>query len=124
MANADVYRLYDNDGYLVYVGISQDTRLRFAQHRRSGRFWNRVTYATVMSYDSRWIAEAVEAYVIANEGPIFNVDPGSIEARANAMSDKNPRTWGHELAYVEFPITTSREGQRAYQIDQAGVLAL
>jgi len=124
MSNADVYRLYNDDGYLVYVGISADTRLRFQQHRRKSAFWQQVTYATVISYDSRWVAEAVEAYAIANEGPIFNIDPGSIEARDNAMSSHDMRTWGHELAYVEFPITTSKEGQRAHQIDQAGVLAL
>lgn len=68
-----VYRQYDDQGVLLYVGISTDLLTRRRSHiKRSA--W--VEFASVESsvwYDSIEVARAAERDAIINELPIFNI---------------------------------------------------
>ena len=110
----DVYRLY-SDGVLLYVGISFNAHYRFKQHTKR-EWWPRVDYVQIFRYSKRSTAEAHEAKAIRDEHPIYNVDPGTWQARAARF-----HPWADEIDYDEYPIGG---GVFAYQDDEAGVLAL
>lgn len=68
-----VYRIYDGDGMLLYVGIARNFGARWAQHEKAQPWWPRVRHQTVDWYDSRDEALEVEAEAIRVERPEFNV---------------------------------------------------
>lgn len=70
---AQIYRWYDSQLTLLYVGISAFPDFRAKEHRHS--WWR--PWATSMAVDPtrhcRLVAEAWERWYIENEQPIFNV---------------------------------------------------
>ncbi len=67
-----LYRHYDEDGVLLYVGIARDPSHRTLQHIDASRW---VAFAVRMDgvwYASRAAAEAAESDAIRDEHPIFN----------------------------------------------------
>lgn len=67
-----VYRFYAADDRLLYVGITRDTRRRFADHERGARWWPDVARWEVRVLPNRAVAEVAEALAIATEHPVFN----------------------------------------------------
>ncbi|MEV6738647.1 type II toxin-antitoxin system prevent-host-death family antitoxin [Streptomyces sp. NPDC051104] len=67
-----VYRLFDEDEALLYVGVAQDPRVRFRQHRREKPWWPQVAVREVEWHDSREQALKAEADTIARELPRHN----------------------------------------------------
>lgn len=72
---ADVYRFYDHDGRLLYVGMGGSAWSRWLEHRRSKPWWREVDHArtTVQRYESRREASAAETRAIREESPRHNV---------------------------------------------------
>lgn len=71
--SAVLYRLFDADGNLLYVGITGDLRGRFAKHAAEKPWWNQVARKTVTWYGSRSGALLAEAAAIADEQPRYNI---------------------------------------------------
>jgi hypothetical protein len=72
-----VYRFYDNEDELLYVGCTQNVKRRFAEHfpPRSPRSGWRAEVARIEktpAYPDRRSAEEAEARAIFTEGPLFN----------------------------------------------------
>ena len=67
-----VYRAYDEDGDLLYVGISMNPDGRFAKHRSSA-WWPEVDEITIQWFDGREPAKAVERRAIIEESPRYNI---------------------------------------------------
>lgn len=67
-----LYRLYADDGSLLYVGVTDDLRARLASHQRQKPWWPAVMRKTVTWYESRLAAEVAEANAISSESPIHN----------------------------------------------------
>jgi predicted GIY-YIG superfamily endonuclease len=72
MKTQTLYRFYNSDGELLYVGISNTWHRRFHQHEKNAGWFSRVASATFESYDSREAVEAAELSAIQNENPQFN----------------------------------------------------
>jgi hypothetical protein len=68
-----VYRLFNLDGALLYVGVSDTPKRRFAQHAHDKGWWYLVVRWTVEWYPDRVSALAEEARLILEEVPAFNV---------------------------------------------------
>lgn len=67
-----VYRCYEADGGLLYVGCTQDVDRRLSEHRRV-QFWApRIARVEVVSYPSAVEALAAEKTAILTEQPRFN----------------------------------------------------
>lgn len=81
-----LYRLYDADGQLLYVGISADLRGRFSQHASTKPWWGEVGRKTVTWQESRAAALAAEAESIAAERPKYNIQ----EMRATLTGKRKP----------------------------------
>lgn len=67
-----VYRAYDADERLLYVGISMNLDGRLSKHRSSA-WWPLVEEITIQWFDGREAAKAAEREAILNESPIYNL---------------------------------------------------
>lgn len=68
---AAVYRLYDEDGELLYIGSSYDPARRCKEHQEKG-WWPQVAQRTVVWHKSREAAYEKEAKAIKAERPRHN----------------------------------------------------
>lgn len=68
-----LYRLYDDDEELLYVGITNALPTRLEQHRASKPWWTEVKTIQVRHYDTREDAESSERWFIKKERPRWNV---------------------------------------------------
>ncbi|MFI5992424.1 GIY-YIG nuclease family protein [Streptomyces sp. NPDC051362] len=71
-ARTALYRLYDEDGVLLYVGITNMPNVRFASHSMKS-WWKRVARKDIAWFDNRQKAEQAETKAIHEERPVFNV---------------------------------------------------
>lgn len=70
-----VYRAFGTRNELLYVGISQSWRHRLEGHRKNSEWWTHVRHVEVQEFPNRACAFAMESWSIANENPIFNLEP-------------------------------------------------
>lgn len=69
----DLYRWYNKDGVLLYVGISFSAIARAAQHKRNSQWFGDASYMTIEKCKNRQSALDKEAETIKREKPIWNV---------------------------------------------------
>ena len=70
----DLYRFYDAEGVLLYIGISLNAASRAAQHRGDKSWWGEVARMSVEHYEvTRPEMEAIERNAIIVERPRHNV---------------------------------------------------
>ena len=67
-----LYRFFDTEGVLLYVGITYDLSMRFSQHSVERWWWGQWAYSTVVRYHSRAALEAAERLAIKSEKPLHN----------------------------------------------------
>jgi predicted GIY-YIG superfamily endonuclease len=68
-----LYRTYDADGCLLYVGISKSVMVRLSQHSRTASWFEKVATVTLEWFDSRAKAERAEIETIERENPLHNI---------------------------------------------------
>ena len=68
-----LYRLYAQDGTLLYIGITHSLRNRFASHAQDKPWWSQVAKKTVTWHGSREEVLAAEASAIQAEDPVHNI---------------------------------------------------
>jgi len=68
-----LYRFFDAEGVLLYVGITHDLSMRFSTHSVERWWWGQWAYSTVVRYYSRAALEAAERRAIKSEKPLHNV---------------------------------------------------
>ncbi|WP_049566820.1 GIY-YIG nuclease family protein [Streptomyces sp. SBT349] len=73
-APTTLYRLYDAEGVLLYVGITANREQRWEGHRRSSSWWKQVARKELSSYPSRKLAVIAERNAVRKELPVHNVE--------------------------------------------------
>lgn len=73
MSAAVVYRMYDADLHLLYVGCSTNLMQRVSGHRSTVPWWPDVDTITVEHFADRSSALAAETVAIRDERPLHNV---------------------------------------------------
>ena len=68
-----VYRMYNIDGSLLYVGVTNNFGARFGDHWRTKPWIADVKHLTLQPFASRSSAEEAERQAILNEKPLHNV---------------------------------------------------
>jgi predicted GIY-YIG superfamily endonuclease len=75
-----LYRLYAEDGELLYVGITEHPERRLRHHALKKEWWPEVARQEVRSYQTRADAARAEHAAITRENPRYNVARMSLEA--------------------------------------------
>lgn len=89
-----LYRFFDAEGTLLYIGITGNPRARWSQHSKTKEGWRRVDTIRVQHLDSREELEAAEKAAIKAERPLWNVahnEPTRTVAEVRIMLDQ--RQW-------------------------------
>lgn len=77
-----VYRLYDLDHDLIYVGSSSNPKTRFVQHAQHHAWWEDVASWVVEWFPDRDAAREEEAHLIRTGSPLYNVHTSLRPGRA------------------------------------------
>lgn len=72
VTNHVLYRFYDESERLLYVGITNDPRARFFQHRASKDWWGDIAVRELTYWPSREALEEAEREAIRVEDPVHN----------------------------------------------------
>ena len=67
-----LYRYFDSEGRLLYVGITGDNTKRQSQHRRNSFWFGEIASAKFEHFDTRRDAAQAEVLAIKNEKPLHN----------------------------------------------------
>jgi hypothetical protein len=67
-----LYRLYDEAGVLLYVGITYDVAERWRHHRRNKAWWPQAVHKQLVWFDTRREAAAAEDHAIVTGNPLHN----------------------------------------------------
>lgn len=68
-----LYRLYNAEGNLLYIGISSDPSRRFRDHRSRHSWWGEVTNHSLEWFEIEFHALLAEVRAISTEAPRYNV---------------------------------------------------
>jgi predicted GIY-YIG superfamily endonuclease len=111
-----LYRLYDANDALLYLGITQDPNQRWAQHRRRQHWWLEVARKEVVWIGCRAQAEATEAEALLVEKPRYdrhlsgiyrNDPPSTVRQHADPEAERKIQAaltaMGSDIRSGEFP---------------------
>jgi predicted GIY-YIG superfamily endonuclease len=68
-----LYRFYNADKKLLYVGISQNWMARLSQHYKHAEWFDQAVYAYFEHFNTRKEVEQAEKKALATEGAIHNI---------------------------------------------------
>lgn len=87
-----LYRHYDSNGVLLYVGISLNPIVRLSGHRKVSPWFEQISQVRIEMFESRELALSAERSSIQKEKPLYNKKYNShaIEVRSNERP--RPRT--------------------------------
>lgn len=88
-----LYRFYDQQGELLYVGITLDPGTRWQAHAREKGWWRQVATVTVTWLDDRAAALEAERVAILAEAPRHNI----AQAGTRCPACLRPATYDREL---------------------------
>jgi predicted GIY-YIG superfamily endonuclease len=87
-----LYRLFNQNHELIYVGISYDPEIRWYQHGRDKPWWPKVASKTVEWHANRDLALREELQVISSDAPRYNTEqPRPRKARRPVPADGKNR---------------------------------
>jgi hypothetical protein len=87
----DLYRHYDDQGKLLYVGVSKSTLIRLGRHEANAHWYERISQIKIEKHPSREAALEAERKAIQTENPLCNIQrrPVPIGATDNKKMDRN-----------------------------------
>lgn len=68
-----LYRLYDRDGQLLYIGVTDNVLRRWKEHSKEKFWWDQVHTFTKEEYPDRSSVENAERLAIKTESPTYNI---------------------------------------------------
>lgn len=72
MSEISLYRHYNANGILLYVGIAKDHHIRFRTHLKLSEWKNKIASITIEKFPTREAAFAAEIAAIQTEEPLYN----------------------------------------------------
>ena len=93
-SKTDLYRHFDADGNLLYIGVSTSALTRFKQHKHRSSWVDKVRTITIEKYSDRQSAFAAEKDAIEKERPPYNYERRKpVKAKAPEESPVIPDDW-------------------------------
>ena len=68
----ELYRHFDREGVLLYVGMSISTITRLRAHKSTSHWFEQIVVITIERFESHESCVAAEKAAIKNENPLFN----------------------------------------------------
>ncbi|MET8113789.1 GIY-YIG nuclease family protein [Streptomyces prasinus] len=124
-----LYRFFDTEGALLYVGITKSFGQRWLNHSRKKPWWPQVQSHTAEWFKSRPEAEAAEKQAVVAERPLRNVVHKPRPQRApvprstpapQAQADENADYW--TVADIAAHWRVATQTVRAYRSRKRGEL--
>jgi hypothetical protein len=81
-----LYRHFDKDGQLLYVGISLSHVARLSQHRDGSPWYEDIAHVTIEWHKTRVDAELAETTAIGREAPKYNKNKVQCEKNLERLS--------------------------------------
>lgn len=72
-SSCSLYRFFNSNGRLLYVGISWSVAHRLKEHRTTQAWWHQVQTITIETHSTREAALTAEITAIQNERPRYNI---------------------------------------------------
>lgn len=69
-----LYRLFDDAGVLLYIGVTNEWSRRDGEHARTKPWWGEVTRVERKSFPTRDSVLAAEKHAIRSENPRYNIE--------------------------------------------------
>lgn len=113
-----LYRLFDKDGALLYVGITWDVEQRMTGHRSDKAWWPDVTERRVEWLPNRPLALAAELDAIRAEQPRYNI-AGTPHATTRRALDDDELSVGEAQHVVPWMLRTGRVTTPLFVVDYA-----
>lgn len=115
MTTQTLYRMFDRDGRLLYVGITLDVAQRFKEHKVVKSWWSEIASITLEHHETRHDVEAAEAAAIAAEQPLFNVQRRRLPESARRLRrlEGAPKHWFKAIRDIAH-LSLSNRGLRIY----------
>jgi hypothetical protein len=83
-----LYRMFDADNNLLYVGITFNPQSRFTSHRRDKDWWRDIARISLSHYECRVDLAEAERQAILEERPLYNVSLNAVDSGlTNSDSD-------------------------------------
>lgn len=125
-----LYRLFDTDDGLLYIGITNSPEKRWRHHKATQEWWPQVARKTVDWLDSRSEAAAAEIEAIHAEVPKHNLDHNINHKRSGPSVNDAPDGYGPDAIekkiafFVENGFHAEADYWRSVQttVDQAPAL--
>lgn len=114
---SQLYRHYDSNGNLLYVGISISTIQRLSQHKDFSHWFEKISKVTIEHHKSREEAIAAEIKAIKEEKPEYNIKhKQKLEKEAESYSRSVNKHYDRSSAYLISDIVQFRP---LYTVTQA-----
>lgn len=114
-----LYRFFNTDGDLLYIGITIDPGSRWKGHAADKKWWHEVTTITLEHHPSRVAVEAAEIAAIQTEHPRYNIrhndTPAPPRLRAQDMPDDCDICGENEISSVYYPRLWDTTGLARYR---------
>jgi len=115
-----LYRLFDLDNNLLYVGISLSTLIRLRSHGDYSKWATKISKIEIEYFDSRDAALTAESIAISKEKPFFNIHHNNPSNIQEIIEDKVSLTSPfHELNINKYErlLKIDRNIAKAYLVD-------
>lgn len=94
-----LYRFYDKDDQLLYVGITIDPGTRWGQHAKDKTWWTEVVRTTIEQFPTRADVLMAERVAIQTENPKYNIMHKGGASMANVKGTEIPTKSKYVMIY-------------------------
>lgn len=94
LKGAQLYRYYDKDDNLLYVGMSSNALRRVKEHQKDKEWYWDIAKITIENFNMHYELVQAEKEAIAKEQPRYNITPYEVkEGKVVWVFDKQ-KEWG------------------------------
>jgi len=124
--NTQLYRHFDKENKLLYIGISLSTFARLSQHKDHSEWFKKINRVSIEHFETREEAMAAERNAIKFENPMFNI--AMKKTMAEIAKEEKEKQAQLKLQQIAMKEAAKKEGklvveriiryQLAYSIDE------
>lgn len=124
-----LYRFYDREGRLLYLGVAYNPEERWRSHADTAPWWRDAASRTVDWHETRGDALQAERDAIVTEGPLYNKVFATSDARAKRVGLLRSQGLAEGATALEevcfrFKIAEEEQRQARIALEQGAVRAL